>query len=107
VHKIDRALCSRARDKVEGLSQAPRLQAERVLERRPHCKGSNWQVRIGFCNAKIFSLETFFDFSNFSGNRKEVLEAIMMNELFVAAALLSILFALAAHWQNGNDGGLI
>jgi hypothetical protein len=33
--------------------------------------------------------------------------AIMMGELFAVAALLSILFALAAHWQSHNDGGLI
>jgi hypothetical protein len=31
----------------------------------------------------------------------------MMSELFAVAALLSVLFALAAHWQNDNDGGLI
>jgi hypothetical protein len=29
-----------------------------------------------------------------------------MGELFVVAVLLSVMFALAAHWQN-NDGGLI
>lgn len=32
---------------------------------------------------------------------------MMMGELFAVAAVLSILFALAAHWQNDNDGGLI
>ena len=31
---------------------------------------------------------------------------MMMGELFAVAAVLSILFALAAHWQNDNDGGL-
>jgi hypothetical protein len=30
-----------------------------------------------------------------------------MSGLFGVAALLSILFALAAHWQDENDGGLI
>jgi len=30
-----------------------------------------------------------------------------MSGLFGAAALLSILFALAARWQDDNDGGLI
>jgi hypothetical protein len=55
---------------------------------------------------KFFPLETSFGFSNFSGKRKGG-AAIMMDELFAVAALLSILFALAAHWQNDNDGGLI
>jgi hypothetical protein len=32
---------------------------------------------------------------------------MMMGELFAVAVLFSILFALAAHWQNDNDGGLI
>jgi hypothetical protein len=53
-------------------------------------------------------LETFFDFSNFSGKRKEVLGGNHDDGRTIAvAALLSILFALAAHWQNDNDGGLI
>jgi hypothetical protein len=30
-----------------------------------------------------------------------------MGELFAVAILSSIIFALAAHWQNDNDGGLI
>jgi hypothetical protein len=32
---------------------------------------------------------------------------MMMGELFAVAAVLSILFALAAYWQKDNDGGLI
>ena len=32
---------------------------------------------------------------------------MMMGKPFAVAALFSILFALAAHWQNDNDGGLI
>jgi hypothetical protein len=32
---------------------------------------------------------------------------MMMGELFAVATLLAFLFALAAHWQNERDGGLI
>jgi hypothetical protein len=58
---------------------------------------------------KFFSLKLLLAFLIFSGNREDrfLEEAIMMGELFAVAALLSILFALAAHWQNDNDGGLI
>jgi hypothetical protein len=35
-------------------------------------------------------------------------EAFMtMGELFAVAVLLSVMFALAAHWQNNDGGGLI
>jgi hypothetical protein len=29
-----------------------------------------------------------------------------MGELFAVAILSSVIFALAAHWQNDSDGGL-
>jgi hypothetical protein len=62
-----------------------------------------------FAVQKFFPLETSFGFSNFfrQAERRFLEAAIMMGELFAVAALLSILFALAAHWQNDNDGGLI
>ena len=70
--------------------------------------GSRRDARLAFCSAIFFSLETFPDFPNFFGNRKEVLEALMtMGELFAVAILSSVIFALAAHWQNDSDGGLI
>jgi hypothetical protein len=69
--------------------------------------GSKASARLAFCSAIFFSLETFLDFPNFFGNRKEVLEALMtMGELFAVAILSSVIFALAAHWQNDSDGGL-
>jgi hypothetical protein len=64
-------------------------------------------ARLAFCSAIFFSLETFPDFPIFFGNRKEVLEALMtMGELFAVAILSSVIFALAAHWQNDSDGGM-
>jgi hypothetical protein len=30
-----------------------------------------------------------------------------MGELFAVAVLLSVIFALVAHWQNNDGGGLI
>jgi len=62
-----------------------------------------------FAVQKFFPLETFFGFSNFSDNRKggSWRPIMMTGELFAVAILLSILFALAAHWQNDNDGGLL
>jgi hypothetical protein len=70
-------------------------------------RGIQASARLAFCSAIFFSLETFPDFPIFFGNRKEVLEALMtMGELFAVAILSSVIFALAAHWQNDSDGGL-
>jgi hypothetical protein len=69
--------------------------------------GSRRALGSLFAVQYFFPLETFPDFPNFFGNRKEVLEALMtMSELFAVAILSSVIFALAAHWQNDSDGGL-
>ena len=50
---------------------------------------------------KLFPLKLFSTFLIFPATERRFLEAIMtMGELFAVAALLSILFALAAHWQK-------
>ena len=60
----------------------------------------------------LFAVQYFFPLKLFPtflifGNREEVLEALMtMGELFAVAILSSVIFALAAHWQNDSDGGL-
>jgi hypothetical protein len=74
---------------------------DRLLQRKIFC-------RIEFCSAKFFPLETFFYFSNFLAAARRFSEAFMtMGELFAVAVLLSVIFALAAHWQNNDGGGLI
>jgi hypothetical protein len=83
------------------------LDRRRRRKRPIDFKGIQASARLTFCSAIFFSLETFPDFPNFFGNRKEVLEALMtMGELFAVAILSSVIFALAAHWQNDSDGGL-
>jgi len=72
-----------------------------------HFKRSIGALRAVFAVQNFFPLETIFGFSNFSGNRRCLEEAMMLGELFAVAVLFSILFALATHWQNDNDGGLI
>jgi hypothetical protein len=67
------------------------------------------RFRVRFLHRKnFFPLKLFSAFLIFSASRKEVLEALMtMGELFALATLLSVMFALAARWQNDDDGGLI
>jgi hypothetical protein len=92
-----------------GRGGAARLPLSRSLTPGRHAisRGIQASARLAFCSAIFFSLETFPDFPNFFGNRKEVLEALMtMGELFAVAILSSVIFALAAHWQNDSDGGL-
>jgi hypothetical protein len=98
-------------------SQAPpgrwRSQAARAI-----CTADHWEAfqgpKIGLSRASLFAVHNVFHlkllstFLIFSANRKEVLEVLMTTgELFAVAILSSLIFALAAHWQSDNDGGLI
>jgi hypothetical protein len=56
----------------------------------------------------FFPLKLFFTFLIFLAAGRRFSEAFMtMGELFAVAVLLSVMFALAAHWQNNDGGGLI
>jgi hypothetical protein len=83
------------------------LDDRRFRIRSVDVKGALHRPKLFFCAAnRIFPLETFFCFSNFSSQKGGSEGAMAMGELFTITALISIALMIAAYWQS-DDGGLV